>query len=69
MIAVPRGIGGIQKNNAQMVSPRIAILRQKIDNEDYLSEAIQRIAQVLSNEIAELSHGGLYYERQYKGRK
>jgi hypothetical protein len=69
MIAVPQRIGEIQKNNAQTVSPRIAILRQKIDNEDYLNEAIQRIAQVLSNEILELPHGGSYHERQYKGRK
>jgi hypothetical protein len=69
MIAVSRGIGEMRKNNAQTVSPRIAILRQKIDNEDYLNEAIQRIAQVLSNEILELPHGGSYHERQYKGRK
>ncbi|MDR0720646.1 MAG: hypothetical protein LBF78_13490 [Treponema sp.] len=69
MIVMPQGIRGMRKNNAQWVSPRIAILKQKIDNEDYLSEAIQRIAQVLSNEILELPHGGSYHERQRKRRK
>jgi hypothetical protein len=69
MIVIPREIRGMKKNNASWVSPRIAILRQKIDNEDYLSEAIQRIAQVLSNEILELPQGGSYHERQRKGWK
>jgi hypothetical protein len=69
MIVMPQEIGEMRKNNAQLVSPRIAILRQKIDNEDYLKEAIQRIAQVLSNEILELPRGGLYHEWQRKGRK
>jgi hypothetical protein len=69
MIAVPQKTGELRKNNAQTISSRIAILRQKIDNKDYLNEAIQRIAQVLSNEILELPHGGSYCERQYKGRK
>jgi hypothetical protein len=69
MMVMPRTIGEMQKNNAQLVSPRIAILKQKIDNEDYLSEAIQRIAQVLSNEILELPQGGSYHERQWKRRK
>ena len=31
---------------------RISLLKQKIDDEDYLIEAVQRIAQVLSNEVA-----------------
>ena len=48
---------------------RIEILREKIDNEDYLYEAIQRIAQILSNEILDIHHGGIYHERQRKGRK
>jgi hypothetical protein len=69
MIAMPQETRAVGKNNTQMVSPRIAILRQKIDNEDYLYEAIQRIAQVLSNEILELPHGGSYHERQWTRRK
>jgi hypothetical protein len=64
-----RTAGETQKNNARAVSSRIAILKRKIDNEDYLNEAIQRIAHVLSNEILELSHGGSYNERPYKRRE
>jgi hypothetical protein len=69
MIVTPRTAGEMRKNNTQLVSHRIAILKQKIDNEDYLSEAIQRIAHVLSNEILELPQGGSYHERQRKRRK
>ena len=69
MIIVPRTIGETRKNNAQLLSSRIAILKQKIDNEDYLNEAIQRIAQVLSNEILELPQGGSCHEWQRKRRK
>jgi hypothetical protein len=69
MIAMRPDAKAVRKNNTQMVSPRIAILRQKIDNEDYLYEAIQRIAQVLSNEILDLPHGGSYHERQWTRRK
>jgi hypothetical protein len=39
-------------------SSRIITLRRKINDENYLSEAIQRIAQVLSNEITGVSMGG-----------
>ncbi|GHV85463.1 hypothetical protein AGMMS50230_10710 [Spirochaetia bacterium] len=34
------------------IPDRITLLKQKIDDNDYLFEAIQRIAQVLSNEIS-----------------
>jgi hypothetical protein len=43
-------------------------LRQKINNEEYIYEAVQRIAQVLSNEILKVSRGRIY-ERQRKRRK
>jgi len=36
--------------NAQL-SPRILELRKKIQNQDYLDNAIQRIAQVISNHL------------------
>jgi hypothetical protein len=45
---------------------RISALRKKIDDEDYLYEAIQRIALVLSNEISGVSGGKEANER--KGR-
>jgi hypothetical protein len=47
----------------------IEFLRKKIDNEEYLNEAIQRIAQVLSNEILDISQGGLVHGRQWERRK
>jgi hypothetical protein len=45
---------------------RICALKKKIDDEDYLYEAIQRIALVLSNEITGVSGGTETNER--KGR-
>jgi hypothetical protein len=44
-------------------------LRRKINSEEYLYEAIQRIAQVLSNELLKVTRGGIYHERQRKRRK
>ncbi|MDR0997614.1 MAG: hypothetical protein LBL70_00985 [Treponema sp.] len=39
--------------------------RGKIDSKEYLDEAIQRIALVLSNELLNVSRKGLYhYERK-----
>jgi len=43
---------------------RIDALKQKINDEDYLSEAIQRIAYVMSNEIAGVSGGRGAVERK-----
>jgi hypothetical protein len=39
-------------------SSRIEQLRKKIDNKEYLYGAIQRIAQILSNEILDIPQGG-----------
>jgi hypothetical protein len=44
-------------------------LRKKINSDDYIFEAVQRIAQVLSNELLKVSPGGVYHERQRKRRK
>jgi len=48
---------------------KLEILRQKINNEDYLYEAIQRIALIISNELLDLPQGGRSYERQRKSRQ
>jgi hypothetical protein len=58
----------VQAEN-QTPGSRIELLRKKIDNDDYLYAAIQRIAQVLSNELVDISQGGIGNERQRKGRK
>ncbi|MDR2371023.1 MAG: hypothetical protein LBD71_06055 [Treponema sp.] len=43
-------------------------LRDKINDDEYLSEAIQRIALILSNELLDISEGGIFHERQRKRR-
>jgi hypothetical protein len=47
-------------------SSRIETLKKKIDNEEYLYEAIQRIALILSNEILDIPQGGTCHERQWE---
>jgi hypothetical protein len=44
------------------------LLRQKINSEEYLNEAIQRIALILTNEILDISPGGTFNGRQRKRR-
>lgn len=41
----------LDNNTEQQLSPRILELRKKIQNQDYLDNAIQRIAQVISNHL------------------
>lgn len=50
---------------------RVAELKKKIDNPEYLYGAIFRIAQVLSNDIVGIPQGGEHEERQFitEGRK
>jgi hypothetical protein len=48
---------------------RLAELKQKINNEDYIYGAIFRIAQVVSNEILGIPQGGAQDERQWEGRR
>jgi hypothetical protein len=50
-------------------SKRLELLRQRIDSEDYLHAAIQRLALVLSNELMDISQEGTRNERQRKKRK
>ena len=49
MIALDIKVSSVKE---QELPNKIYLLRQKIHDEDYLYEAIQRIAQVLSNEIS-----------------
>ena len=48
---------------------RLEILRQKVNDEDYLHEAIHRIALIISNELLDLPQGGRSYEQQRKSRQ
>jgi hypothetical protein len=56
MIMAEEGIFPLPENDP-VDSSKIASLKQKIDDEGYLFEAIQRIAQVMSNEITGFSRG------------
>ncbi|WP_041611013.1 hypothetical protein [Treponema primitia] len=69
MITVPRKTPLVNAMENPTGPSRLELLRAKINSEDYLYEAIQRMAQVLSNEILGIPQGGTFYERQRKGRK
>ncbi|MDR2135462.1 MAG: hypothetical protein LBO76_02485 [Treponema sp.] len=56
-----------QAKNGAVFDPEY--LRKKINSEEYIYEAIQRIAQVLSSELLKMSRGRIYHERQRKRRK
>jgi hypothetical protein len=43
-------------------------MRRRINDENYLNAAIQRLALVMSYELLEFSKEGKYYERQRKRR-
>jgi hypothetical protein len=44
-------------------------MRQRINNEDYLHAAIQRLALVMSNELMDVSQEGKSHEQRRKRRK
>jgi hypothetical protein len=68
MIRVPGNIPLVVQRENQAVS-RIDLLKAKINSEAYLDEAIQRMAQVMSNEILGIPQGGTVHERQRTGRQ
>jgi hypothetical protein len=50
-------------------SEKLESLQQRINDDDYLHAAIQRLALVLSNELMEITTEGGKNERQRKRRK
>ena len=60
MITVEEDIFPLPENDTPN---RLNLLKMKINDEDYLFEAVQRIAQVLSNEITGMP-GGRKNERK-----
>lgn len=50
-------------------SGKLELLQRRIDEEEYLSAAIQRLALVLSNELMQITKEGGCHERQRKKRK
>jgi hypothetical protein len=69
MIVVPRETPLVMPENNRLGSAELERLRKKINNKDYLYEAIQRIALILSNELLNISQGGIFNEQQRQGRK
>jgi hypothetical protein len=69
MIAVTRAAPVRARHVNTLEASELEALRLKVNSEDYLCEAIQRIALILSNELLDIPQGGGYYERQRKGRK
>jgi hypothetical protein len=58
----------VTRTNIRLRSVELEIIRNKINNKEYIHEAIQRIALILSNELLDISRGGVYHE-QRKRRK
>ncbi|MDR2730099.1 MAG: hypothetical protein LBB81_04295 [Treponema sp.] len=50
-------------------SSRLEALRYRINDENYLNAAIQRLALILSNELMDITREGSRHERQRKRRK
>ena len=51
-----------------MSSKELEQLRIRLNDQDYMFEAIERIAHVLSNELIDFVQGGNRNERRRKGR-
>ena len=52
------------RSSRPLVDSRVEILRKRINDENYLYAAIQRMALVLSNELMEISSEGGHHERK-----
>jgi hypothetical protein len=52
MVMAEEGVFSGMEQNKPLDSSRIEILRRKISDKEYIFEAVQRIAQVLSTEIS-----------------
>jgi len=60
--------GSFSPENA-LEQARLEKLRQKVNDENYIYEAVQRIALVLSNELLGIPMGGALNEQRWKRRK
>jgi|GEM_PF-2814299 len=56
------------ENEESLDSKKLEVLRQRINDENYLNAAIQRLALVMSNELMQLTKEGNRHE-QWKRRK
>ena len=68
MIMVTREVPRRSRSENGLGVSELEALRAKINNEEYVCEAIQRIALILSNELLDIPQGGNYEQRR-KGRR
>ena len=68
MITVSQEAPRRAKQEKGLGPSELEALRAKINNEEYVYEAIQRIALILSNELLDIPQGGRH-EQQRKGRR
>ena len=68
MIMVSGGVSRRSRSENGLGVTELEDLRAKINNEEYVYEAIQRIALILSNELLDIPQGGNYEQRR-KGRR
>ena len=68
MMTVSCEVSRKTKTDNSLGTVELEALRAKINNEEYVHEAIQRIALILSNELLDIPQGGNYEQRR-KGRR
>ncbi|MDR2542974.1 MAG: hypothetical protein LBC80_05950 [Treponema sp.] len=55
----------IKEQTLKDIKPdRVEILRQRLNDENYIHAAIQRLALIMSRQLMEISKEGIYYERK-----
>ena len=68
MIVVSQEVPRRSRPEKSLGTSELEALRAKINSEEYVYEAIQRIALILSNELLDIPQGGSH-EQQRKGRR
>ena len=68
MITVSQEASRRSRSEKGLGALELEALQAKINNEEYVYEAIQRIALILSNELLDIPQGG-NHEQQRKGRR
>jgi hypothetical protein len=69
MIKAATGVSQAEKDENSLGASEIEDFRKKINDQEYLRDAIQRIALIMSNDLLDIPYGGRPYERQRKRRR
>jgi hypothetical protein len=68
MITVSREVSRRKRSKKGLGISELEALRAKINNEEYVQEAIQRIALIISNERLAIPQGGNHEQRRKRRR-